>query len=449
MPTENLSVLPRPFARTGGELCCEGIPLSELCREHGTPLYVYSSRAIIDSFQALQTSAPFPLQRRVCFAVKANPNLGILSLLVRLGAGFDIVSTGELERVIRAGGRAKDCVFSGVGKSERELRQAVQSGVGCINVESQSELLQLSQVASTLGRVAPISIRVNPDIDAKTHPYISTGLKENKFGMGIDDAHAAYRQARRLPGLRIVGVDCHIGSQITQLEPFLQATQRVLAFVDELERDGVELEHIDLGGGLGIRYRDETPPSAAEFMSTIGGCVQEWLKNRVNKSRPLLMFEFGRAIVGAAGLLLTRIEVLKPGTAKNFAVVDAAMNDLMRPSLYEAWHEVISLREKNVLPGAGTALHWDLVGPVCESGDWLARDRCLPNPTEGDFLALACAGAYGSSMASNYNSRPRPAEIMVHPNQTVELIRRREQLDSMLHDELLSSFSPAVASEAK
>ncbi|MBM3376636.1 MAG: diaminopimelate decarboxylase [Betaproteobacteria bacterium] len=445
MPTENLSVLPQPFARDGGELCCEGVPLSMLCREHGTPLYVYSSRAIIESFQSLQTSAPFPLQRRVCFAVKANPNLGILSLLVKLGAGFDIVSSGELQRVIRAGGRPEDCVFSGVGKSAQELGQAVQSGVGCINVESQSELLQLSRVATSLGRVAPISMRINPDIDAKTHPYISTGLKENKFGLSIDDAHAAYRQARSLPGIRIVGVDCHIGSQITQLEPFVQATQRVLMFVDALERDGIELEHIDLGGGLGIRYRDETPPSAAEFMSTIGACVEGWLKGRVNKSRPLLMFEFGRAIVGAAGLLLTRVEVLKPGEAKNFAVVDAAMNDLMRPSLYEAWHEVISLTEKRPPPGAGEALCWDLVGPVCESGDWLARNRCLPLLAEGDFLALASAGAYGSSMASNYNSRPRPAEVVVHPDQTVELIRHREQLDSMLNDERVSSFSPVYS----
>ncbi len=442
MPNENFSVLPQPFTREGGELCCEGLPLSTLCKEYGTPLYVYSTRAIIESFQSLQTSAPFPLQRKVCFAVKSNPNLGILSLLVKLGAGFDIVSSGELERVIRAGGGPQDCVFSGVGKSAKELGQAVQLGVGCINVESRSELLQLSRVATSLGRVAPISIRINPDIDAKTHPYISTGLKENKFGMGFDDALAAYRQAKELAGIRIAGVDCHIGSQITQLEPFVQATQRVLMFVDELERDGIELEHIDLGGGLGIRYRDETPPSAAEFMSTVGACVEEWLRNRVNKRRPLLMFEFGRAIVGAAGLLLTRVEILKPGAAKNFAVVDAAMNDLMRPSLYEAWHEVIALTEKKLSPGAGEALHWDLVGPVCESGDWLARDRCLPHVAEGDFLALACAGAYGSSMASNYNSRPRPAEVVVHPNQTVELIRHREQLDSMLQDERLSSFSP-------
>ncbi|MFM1827156.1 MAG: diaminopimelate decarboxylase [Pseudomonadota bacterium] len=442
MPTENLSVLPRPFAREGGELCCEGVPLSSLCGEYGTPLYVYSSRAIIESFQSLQAASPSPLQRKVCFAVKANPNLGILSLLVKLGAGFDIVSNGELQRVIRAGGRPQDCVFSGVGKSAKELGQAVQLGVGCINVESRSELLQLSRVATSLGRVAPISIRINPDIDAKTHPYISTGLKENKFGMGFDDALVAYRQASGLPGIRVAGVDCHIGSQITQLDPFVQATQRVLMFVDELERDGIELEHIDLGGGLGIRYRDESPPSPEEFMSAIGACVEEWLQRRVNKSRPLLMFEFGRAIVGAAGLLLTRVEVLKPGDTKNFAVVDAAMNDLMRPSLYEAWHEVIALTEKKLSPGAGKALHWDLVGPVCESGDWLARDRCLPLLAEGDFLALACAGAYGSSMASNYNSRPRPAEVLVHPNQTVELIRCREQLDSMLNDERLSSFSP-------
>ncbi|MGA0898203.1 MAG: diaminopimelate decarboxylase, partial [Burkholderiaceae bacterium] len=334
------SILPEAFGRDAeGQLHCEGVRLSSLAQAHGTPLYVYSARAIRQAYRAFAAAASDEQPLSVCYAVKANPTLGILKLLAREGAGFDIVSEGELFRVLKAGGQASQCVFSGVGKRDQELAEALRAGVGCINVESIDELRQLSAVASAMGQRAPISIRVNPDIDPKTHPYISTGLKENKFGVPIEEAFNAYRLAHALPGLEIQGVDCHIGSQITSLPPFLEATERVLAFVDTLAAEGIHIAHIDLGGGLGIRYHDEQPPSATDLLEAVKACVAHWSKGR-QQPVPRLVFEFGRAIVGQAGVLLTQVCFLKPGSSKNFAIVDAGMNDLMRPALYEAWHEV-------------------------------------------------------------------------------------------------------------
>ncbi|MEY3095861.1 MAG: diaminopimelate decarboxylase [Pseudomonadota bacterium] len=424
------SILPEAFGRDAeGQLHCEGVRLSSLAQAHGTPLYVYSARAIRQAYRAFAAAASDEQPLSVCYAVKANPTLGILKLLAREGAGFDIVSEGELFRVLKAGGQASQCVFSGVGKRDQELAEALRAGVGCINVESIDELRQLSAVASAMGQRAPISIRVNPDIDPKTHPYISTGLKENKFGVPIEEALDAYRLAHALPGLEIHGVDCHIGSQITSLPPFLEATERVLAFVDTLAAEGIHIAHIDLGGGLGIRYHDEQPPSATDLLEAVKACVAHWSKGR-QQPVPRLVFEFGRAIVGQAGVLLTQVCFLKPGSSKNFAIVDAGMNDLMRPALYEAWHEVFPVLHHTDAP----TLQWDVVGPVCESGDWLARDRAL-SLLRGDLLVLASAGAYGSSMASNYNSRPRPAEVLIEEAGEVQVIRARERLDDLIRGE--------------
>jgi len=352
--------------------------------------------------------------------VKANPNLAILNLFARLGSGFDIVSVGELARVVAAGGDVSKVVFSGVGKSVHELRVALQAGILCFNIESIPELYRLEQVAAECGLVAPVSIRVNPDVNPNTHPYITTGLNENKFGVAHRDATGLYRAARTCGHLRITGIDCHIGSQITEIDPYTDALARILELVDELAAEGIVLEHLDLGGGLGIRYSEESPPSMAEYASAI---------TAVFGDRPQrLMFEPGRVLVGNAGLLLTRVEYLKPGPVKNFAIVDAAMNDLMRPALYEAFHEVVQVRPRATPPS-----WYDIVGPVCESGDWLARNRSLALH-EGDLLAIASAGAYGMSMSSNYNTRPRAAEVMIDGD-AIHEVRARERIDQLFEGE--------------
>lgn len=407
------------FSYRNGELFAEMVPLSRIAAEFGTPCYVYSRAALTRAWQDFD-AAFAGRDHLLCYAVKANPNLGVLNVFARLGSGFDIVSGGELARVIAAGGDPRKVVFSGVGKTAAEMRQALQAGILCFNVESAPELELLSQVAGEMGVTAPVSLRVNPDVDAKTHPYIATGLKENKFGVAYTDAPTVYRRARELPHLRIEGVDCHIGSQLTEVAPFIAALERVLALVDALARDGITIHHIDLGGGLGIRYQDETPPAVAEYAQALLAAL--------GKRPQKLLFEPGRLLTGNAGVLLSTVLYLKPGQNKNFAIVDAAMNDLMRPALYEAWHDVLPLRE--TMAGGRS---YDIVGPVCESGDFLARDRQLSvNP--GDLIAIASAGAYGMSMSSNYNTRPRAAEIMVDGDR-VHCIRDRETVAMLMANE--------------
>jgi diaminopimelate decarboxylase len=335
--------------------------------------------------------------------------------------------------VLAAGGQPDRIVFSGVGKADYEIAAAIAANIKCINIESEAELHRVAEVAAGLKRVAPISMRVNPDIDAKTHPYISTGLKENKFGIPMDQAEAVYRQAKEMPSVRIAGIDCHIGSQITSLSPFLQAVDRVLALADRLAATGIEIQHLDLGGGLGICYDDETPPTPAALLSAVFDRLQQWQQTR-RSPRPEILFEFGRAIVGNAGVLLTRVDLLKPGPHKNFAIIDAAMNDLMRPALYEAWHAVVA-----VAPSGVPEATWDLVGPVCESGDWMARDRRLAL-SAGDLLAVLSAGAYGMSMSSNYNSRPRAAEVLIDAQGQAHLIRRREEFADLIAAESIPDY---------
>jgi diaminopimelate decarboxylase len=361
----------------------------------------------------------------VCYALKANSNLAIVDLLARRGAGFDIVSGGELERVLAAGGDASRIVFSGVGKKREEMQRALEIGVRCFNVESESELRRLDEVAGALGRRAPVSLRVNPDVDAGTHPYISTGLRENKFGIAHEEALRVYRLAASLPNLEVLGIDCHIGSQITTIEPFLAALDKVLELVDALAAAGIVLKHLDLGGGLGIRYDDETPPSRAALLQA----VFERIDRHPRGSEFEVQFEFGRSIVGNAGVLLTRVEYLKTNADRRFAIVDAAMNDLMRPSLYEAWHDVLPVDASAQREAAA----WDVVGPVCESGDWLARGRHLAIG-EGDLLAIMSAGAYGMTMSSNYNTRPRGAEVLVSGRKAV-LVRERERVEDLFAHE--------------
>lgn len=389
--------------------------LADVAREFSTPCYVYSKDALTQAFTNF--SAGFAdCSHLVCFAVKANPNLAILNLFARLGAGFDIVSGGELARVLAAGGDPKKVVFSGVGKTEAEMQAALNAGIFCFNVESASELKRLNQVALSMGKVAPVSLRVNPNVDAKTHPYISTGLKNNKFGVAYEEALGIYEQAASMPGIAIHGVDCHIGSQITELSPFLDAFDRVLALVDALAARGIAVQHIDAGGGIGIAYQGETPP---EF-SVYAAAMRAKIAGRDIK----LVFEPGRALVGNAGVLLTKVEYLKHTEAKNFAIVDAAMNDLMRPALYDAYHDI-----QAVSPREGVATNYEIVGPVCETGDFLGHDRHL-NLQEGDVLAIMSAGAYGMSMASNYNTRGRAAEVMVDGD-ACHLIRQREQISDL------------------
>lgn len=407
--------------RIDGRLHLEDVALDSLAERFGTPLYVYSRAALEAAYRAY-ADAFAAIPHLVCYAVKANSSLAVLNLFARLGAGFDIVSGGELARVQAAGGDPGKVVFSGVGKSAAEMRAALEAGILCFNVESESELHRLNRVAGELGRTAPISFRVNPDVDARTHPYISTGLKQNKFGVPITQAHALYRQAATLPHLEIVGIDCHIGSQLTDLSPLADAADRVLALVDTLAADGIALNHIDLGGGIGIRYRDETPPDLAAY-----GRV---LAQKFAERHETLLLEPGRSLVGNAGLLLTHVEYLKHGEEKNFAIVDAAMNDLMRPALYEAFHEIVAVGERNA-----PARRYDVVGPICETGDFIgfARDLAIE---EGDLLAVLSAGAYGMSMASNYNSRPRAAEVLVDKKK-IHLIRERETLAAMMAGEQL------------
>ena len=409
------------FSYTNRELHAEAVPLSSIAEQHGTPCFVYSRAALTDAYRAFD-SAFQGRDHLVCYAVKANSNLAILNLFARLGSGFDIVSGGELARVLGAGGDPRKIVFSGVGKSAEEMRQALAADILCFNVESESELYRLDRVAGEMGKVAPVSLRVNPDVDARTHPYIATGLKQNKFGVAYDHAPALYRRARGLPHIRVEGIDCHIGSQLTEIAPFAAALDKILDLLDRLQREGITISHLDLGGGLGIRYRDETPPAPGDYARALTALIG----NRPQK----LLFEPGRLLTGNAGVLLTRIEYLKHGEERNFAVVDAAMNDLMRPALYDAWHDVLP-----VMAGTAGEKSYDIVGPVCESGDFLARGRQLA-VSEGDLLAVMSAGAYGMSMSSNYNTRPRAAEVMVDGN-TSHLVRERESVAELMSREIL------------
>ena len=409
------------FSRRDGQLFAEGVALSAIAERFGTPTYVYS-RAHIEAQYRAYADALTGIPHLVCFAVKANSNLGVLNVLARLGAGFDIVSRGELERVLAAGGKPDRIVFSGVGKSRDDMRRALEVGVHCFNVESTVELERLQVVAAELGKVAAISLRVNPDVDAGTHPYISTGLKENKFGIAIADAEAVYARAAELPNLKVVGVDCHIGSQLTSLPPFLDALDRLLALIDRLAARGIRIEHLDLGGGLGVRYKDETPPLAGDYIAAV--------RERIAGRNLALVFEPGRSIVANAGVLLTRVEYLKHTEHKDFAIIDAAMNDLIRPALYQAWMDVVP-----VSPRAGEARAYDLVGPICETGDFLAKNRELVLE-EGDLLAVCSAGAYGFVMSSNYNTRGRAAEVLVDGEQAFE-VRRRETLEELYAGESL------------
>lgn len=409
------------FTSCDGQLFAEGVALSAIAERFGTPTYVYS-RAHIEAQYRAYADALAGMPHLVCFAVKANSNLGVLNVLARLGAGFDIVSRGELERVLAAGGEPAKIVFSGVGKTRDDMRRALEVGVHCFNVESVDELERLQLVAAELGKTASISLRVNPDVDAGTHPYISTGLKENKFGIDIEQAPAVYARAAELANLRIVGVDCHIGSQLTSLPPFLDALERLLALIDQLAAQGIQIQHLDLGGGLGVQYRDEQPPLAGDYIAA----VRERLKGR----ELALVFEPGRSIVANAGVLLTRVEYLKHTAHKDFAIVDAAMNDLIRPALYQAWMDVTPVQ-----PRDGLARNYDLVGPICETGDFLAKGRELVL-AEGDLLAVRSAGAYGFVMSSNYNTRGRAAEVLVDGEQAFE-VRRRETLAELYAGESL------------
>lgn len=408
------------FQYRNGRLFAEDVDLANLAKRFGTPTYVYSAATITRHYRVFE-EALNGQPHLICYAVKANSNLGVLSLLAKLGSGFDIVSVGELERVLRAGGQPEKIVFSGVGKRADEMARALDVGIRCFNVESEAELDQLQAIAAQAGKRAPISLRVNPDIDAGTHPYIATGLKQNKFGIDISRAPAIYARAAQMPNLEITGVDCHIGSQLTDLAPIKAALTRVLHLIDSLRAEGISIKHFDVGGGLGIRYRDETPPAPDEYASA----VRELVAGRELE----LLVEPGRVIVGNAGILLTRVQLLKPGEEHNFAVVDAAMNDLLRPALYDAWQEIVPVNnESSVEPR-----RWDVVGPVCESGDWLGRDRELAL-SAGDLLAVRSAGAYGFVMASNYNSRGRAAEVMVAGTHTHE-VRKRETLDDLMRGE--------------
>ncbi len=410
------------FALRDGVLHCERVSLETIAQRFGTPTYVYSRAAIEAAFRAYR-DALAGRSALVCYAMKANSNLAVLDLLARLGAGFDIVSGGELARVRAAGGDPRKVVFSGVGKTEDEIAQALAADILCFNLESEAELAMIERVAARLGRRAPVSVRVNPDVDPKTHRYIATGLKGNKFGVAWSDTLALYRRAAAMAHVEIVGIDCHIGSQITELQPYVDAADLVLDLVDELQRDGIRLHHVDFGGGLGIRYRDEDPPAIGELIAALLARVDA--RGHADKT---ILVEPGRSIVGNAGALLARTIVVKRGTEKNFAIVDAAMNDLMRPALYDAWMDVRPVR-----PRDSGALACDVVGPVCESGDWLARDRTLAL-APGDLVAVMSAGAYGMSMASNYNTRGRAAEVIVDGDR-VYCVRRRERVEELFAGE--------------
>lgn len=410
-----------PFNYRDGTLFAEGVALSAIAARFGTPTYVYS-RAHIEAQYRAYDDALAGAPHLVCFAVKANSNLGVLNLLARLGAGFDIVSRGELERVLAAGGDPHKVVFSGVGKSREDMRRALEVGVHCFNVESEAELERLQDVAAGMGVKAPVSLRVNPDVDAGTHPYISTGLKENKFGIDIEQAEKVYAQAAAQPNLDVIGIDCHIGSQLTTLSPFLDALDRLLLLVDRLAARGIAIRHLDLGGGLGVRYREEQPPAPGDYIAAV--------RQRLEGRGLALLFEPGRSLVANAGVLLTRVEYLKHTEHKDFAIVDAAMNDLIRPALYQAWMDIVP-----VTPHGGEVCSYDVVGPICETGDFLAKDRELAL-VEGDLLAVRSAGAYGFVMSSNYNTRGRAAEVLVDGEQA-HLVRRRETLEELYAGESL------------
>ncbi|SDZ72974.1 diaminopimelate decarboxylase [Nitrosospira multiformis] len=408
------------FSYRNGRLWAESVQLERIALEFGTPCYVYSRAALTTAYCEFD-DAFAGRDHLVCYAVKANSNLGILNLLARLGSGFDIVSGGELQRVLKAGGDPQKIVFSGVGKQPAEMKAALEAGILCFNVESEAELHGLNRVAGEMGKVAPVSLRVNPDVDAKTHPYISTGLKENKFGIPFDEAEALYASAQALGNVRVAGLDCHIGSQLTELAPFIETCKKMLGLLDRLEAQGLEIEHLDLGGGLGIRYAGENPPSAREYV--------EALRSVVGSRRQKILIEPGRSLVGNAGVLLTTVEYLKPTPHRDFAIVDAAMNDLMRPALYKAYHEILPVVARNEMD----AKTYQVVGPVCETGDFLGHDRHLAL-AQGDLLAVMSAGAYGMSMSSNYNARPRAAEVMIDGDR-IHLIRERESVEQLMAGE--------------
>ncbi|MFA7632739.1 MAG: diaminopimelate decarboxylase [Thiohalomonadaceae bacterium] len=400
----------------------EDMDIATLADRYGTPCYIYSRAAIERHYRAFE-AALAGTEHLICYAVKANSNLAVLNVLARLGAGFDIVSVGELERVLAAGGDPAKIVFSGVGKRADEMRRALELGIHCFNVESEAELERLNRIAGEMGKRAPVSMRVNPNVDAKTHPYISTGLKENKFGIDIHDAQDIYSQAATLPNIELIGVDCHIGSQITTIEPFIDALERMLLLIDTLYQRGIAVRHLDMGGGLGITYRDEMPPLPGDYAAP--------LLDRLAGHDIKLIIEPGRAIIGNAGLLLTRVEYLKPTPHRNFAIVDAAMDDLLRPTLYDAWMDIIPVTPREDVP----VLNYDIVGPICESGDFLGKDRKLAL-AEGDLLAIGSAGAYGFAMSSNYNTRPRSAEVMVDGKDSY-LVRQRETITALYASESL------------
>ena len=407
------------FTYRDAALYAESVPVRNIAEQYGTPTYIYSRAAITQQWHAFDSALKnYPHQ--ICFAVKANSNIAILNILAQLGSGFDIVSGGELARVLAAGGRADKVVFSGVGKTRQEIQYALDMGIQCFNVESVAELMRIQTVAKANDKKAPVSIRVNPDVDAQTHPYISTGLKENKFGVAIDEARVIYQQAKTLSHIDIVGVDCHIGSQLTSVSPFVDALQRVLALVDALSADGIHIRHLDMGGGIGICYQDETPPSPDEYVAAMAPLLA---------GRTLtLLVEPGRAIVGNAGILLTTVEYIKASEEKHFAIVDGAMNDLLRPALYQSWQNIIPVIQRE-----GQTQRYDIVGPICETGDFLGKERAL-TIAEGDMLAIESAGAYGFTMSSNYNSRPRAAEVMVD-GEKIFCIRERETIASLFERE--------------
>ena len=410
------------FNYRDNKLFAEDVAVDEIVAQYGSPCYIYSRATFEKHWNAFdQAFGDHP--HLICYAVKANSNIAILNILARLGSGFDIVSLGELERVLAAGGNPEKIVFSGVGKREDEIVAALKTGIRCFNVEVSGELDRINQLAAKLGVVAPVSFRVNPDVDAKTHPYISTGLKENKFGIDIQQALTEYRRAARMDNIKVVGIDCHIGSQLTETTPFLAALDKILALVNTLKQDGIALHHLDLGGGLGIRYKDEQPPEPAEYVAAI--------LERLGDNDYEISLEPGRAIAGNAGILVTQVEYLKPTEHKNFAIVDAAMNDLVRPSLYSAWQDIIPVNKES----AAVESTWDIVGPVCETGDFLGKEREL-KLSQGDLLAVRSSGAYGFTMSSNYNSRPRVAEIMVDGSD-IHLIRERESVPQLWAGEKL------------
>ncbi|HVS26618.1 MAG TPA: diaminopimelate decarboxylase [Burkholderiales bacterium] len=409
------------FSYRNKQLHAEAVALAHVAAQFGTPCYIYSKAALTVAYQSF-ARALAKREHLICYAVKANSNLAILNLFARLGSGFDIVSGGELARVLAAGGDPRKVVFSGVGKSAEEMRAALNAGILCFNVESEAELRRLDRVAGETGKKAPVSLRINPDVDPKTHPHIATGLKQNKFGVDYADALALYRKAGSLSHLQITGIDCHIGSQLTEVAPFTDALEKILLLVDKLEKAGVRIAHIDIGGGLGIRYRDETPPNGAEYAAALFA--------KLGRRTQTILLEPGRALVGNAGLLLTRVEYLKHNRDRNFAIVDAAMNDLVRPALYDAYHDILPVKQSQ-----RSKRTYEIAGPVCESGDFLGRGRKLALE-EGDLLAVMSAGAYGMSMSSNYNTRPRAAEVMVDGDQAI-LIRGRESVNQLFAGEKL------------